>query len=402
MEIFYATGRNAIGSGSNTTYGNTVDNQVHFGRAVVRFGEGQLQWSELHNASLSKDRTEQIAIYLDSVHPMSSITKATVPDDPDSNQHTAPPVYHTGLQPYFDAINAKLEQTRDQELLIYVHGTKVDFINAVTLTAELDHFTGRDFVTLAYDWPSHQNILDYVIGIDKQRAINASYQLKNLLILLSQHTNARKINILSYSAGGRVTSRALHELRQESPGTDIDTLKARYRIGTVVFAAADVEVDRFLQRLPDISALGDQTLITVSDADDVLENARHVMGGAERVGSMTAESIEKRFIREHSLNNVYIIDVSHHKEIRGFDIEGHHYWYRHPWMSSDILFLLLTRQSPKHRGLSPGEDTGIWYFPPDYPAAVHEAARCNLNDWKVTAATDVAKDVCEVRSESTP
>ena len=402
MEVFYATGRNAIGSGGNTTYGNTVDSQVHFGRALVRFGEGQLQWSELHHASLSTERTQQIAIYLDSVNPMSSITKVAVPADPDGNQHTSPPVYHAGLQPYFDAINAQLAQTRDQELLIYVHGTKVDFINAVTLTAELDHFTGRDFVTLAYAWPSHQNILDYVIGIDKQRAVNASYQLKNLLILLAQHTNARKINILCYSAGGRVTSRALHELRQDNAELDSAALKARYRLGTIVFAAADVEVDRFLQRLPDISAVSDQTLITVSDADNVLENARHVMGGAERVGSMGAESIEKRFISEHTLNNVYIIDVSRHKDIRGFDIEGHHYWYRHPWMSSDILFLLLTHQSPEHRGLSPSEDSGIWYFPPDYPAAVHEAARCNLDDWQVSAATDVANAVCATRRTPTP
>jgi hypothetical protein len=42
------------------------------------------------------------------------------------------------------------------------------------------------------------------------------------------------------------------------------------------------------------------------------------------------------------------VDVSRHKEVRGFDIGGHHYWYRyrHPWMSSDILFLLRTNLPP--------------------------------------------------------
>jgi esterase/lipase superfamily enzyme len=196
MEVFYATGRNAIENGSDTTYGNTVDSQVHFGRALVSFGEGQLQWDELHRASVSADRSQQIAIHLNSVAPMSSITKAIVPAEPDTINYSAPPEYHPGLQPFFDAINAQLVQTSTQELLIYVHGTKVDFLNAVTLTAEIDHFTAREFVSLAYDWPSHQNILDYVIGVDKERAINASYQLKNTLILLAEHTNARKINIL--------------------------------------------------------------------------------------------------------------------------------------------------------------------------------------------------------------
>ena len=235
-----------------------------------------------------------------------------------------------------------------------------------------------DYVTLAYDWPSHQNIFDYIVGVDKQRAINASYQLKNTLILLAEHTNARKINILCYSAGCRVTSRALQQMQLENAAVDAATLKARYRFGTVIFAAADVEVDRFLERLEDIAALSDQTVITVSDADNVLDNARKVMGGEERIGSMAAEPREERFITDHWLENVYIVDVSRHKEVRGFDIGGHHYWYRHPWMSSDILFLLRTNLPPDRRALAASEDTGIWYFAPDYPNAVQEAARREL------------------------
>ena len=46
--------------------------------------------------------------------------------------------------------------------MVYVHGTKVDFVNATILTAEIDHFAGRDFVGLAFAWPSHQNILLYL------------------------------------------------------------------------------------------------------------------------------------------------------------------------------------------------------------------------------------------------
>ena len=175
-----------------------------------------------------------------------------------------------------------------------------------------------------------------------------------------------------------MTSRALQELRLDNAALDEKTLRARYPIGTVVFAAADVEVDRFLDRLGDIAAVSEQTVVTVSDADNVLEDARAVMGGAQRIGSMTAEDIEKRFITENELRNVYIVDVSRHKEIRGFDIGGHHYWYRHPWMSSDILFLLRSNLPPERRALSASEESGIWYFAPDYPDAVHQAAAREL------------------------
>lgn len=380
MEVFYATGRDATGAGGDTRYGNGVDSEIHFGSATVRFNldEGQLDWEQLHTASTSAERAQPVQIDLVSVRPMAATQKSIVPDDPDAGAVTPPPVYDDSLQPFFDAINAQLAQSRERTLMIYVHGAKVDFLNAAALTAEIDHFTGRDYVTLAYDWPSHQNILDYIIGVDKERAINASYQLKNTLVLLAEHTDASKINILCYSAGCRVTSRALQELRLDNAALDDATLRARYPIGTVVFAAADVEVDRFLDRLGDIAAVSEQTVVTVSDADNVLEDARAVMGGAQRIGSMTAEDIEKRFITENELRNVYIVDVSRHKEIRGFDIGGHHYWYRHPWMSSDILFLLRSNLPPERRALSASEDTGIWYFAPDYPDAVHQAAAREL------------------------
>jgi esterase/lipase superfamily enzyme len=378
MEVFYATGRDANGAGSQTRYDNDVDNKIHFGRARVSFGDGHMEWESLHQASVSANRDEPVMLNLVDVHPMGDIDKAIVPADPDARQLSAGPAYHAGLQPFFNDINAQLAQSRDKTLMIYVHGTKVDFLNAVSLTAEIDHFTGRDYVTLAYDWPSHQNILDYVVGVDKQRAINASYQLKNTLILLAEHTDAHKINILCYSAGCRVSSRALQQLRLENAALDAAALKARYRIGTAVFAAADVELDRFLDRLGDIAAVADQAVITVSDADDVLDNARSVMGGAARIGSMAAEPSEKSFIIDHRLDNIYIVDVSRHKEMRGFDIGGHHYWYRHPWMSSDILFLLRTNLPPDRRALTASEDPDIWYFAPDYPDAVRQAARREL------------------------
>jgi esterase/lipase superfamily enzyme len=378
MEVFYATGRAASGSGSDTRYGNDVDTRIHFGSAAVSFGEGQLDWNALRGASVSSQRMQPVTITLAGVQPVAAMDKVAVPENPDAGQLTAQPKYHSGLQPYLDAINAQLAQSREKTLMIYVHGTKVDFLNAVALTAEIDHFTGRDYVTLAYDWPSHQNILDYVVGVDKERAINASYQLKNTLILLAEHTDASRINILCYSAGCRTMSRALQQLRLENAELDAAMLQTRYRIGTAVFAAADVEVDRFLDRLPDIAALADQTVVTLSDADNVLDNARKVMGGAERVGSMAAEESEKRFITDHRLQDVYIVDVSRHKETRGFDIGGHHYWYRHPWMSSDILFLLRSSLPPDRRALTASEDSGIWYFASDYPDAVHRAAQREL------------------------
>jgi hypothetical protein len=374
MQVFYASGRNANSSGNQLPYGNAVDSFVHLGTADVEFGEGKLTWLELWQASTASAREQPITLQLSGSRPLGDVAKIPVPHDPDGDQPTPRAPYSPNMQPFFESINEQLARAPVKELILYVHGTKVDFLNAVTLAAEIDHFTGREFVTMAYDWSSHQNIFDYLIGIDKRRAIHASYQFKNMLQLLAEQTNAERIHIVSYSAGGRVVSRALHQLALENRDIGPQGLRKHFRIGTVIFAAADVEVDQFLTRLEDISTLSEQTLITISDADNVLENARKLMRGNSRVGSVGAEQPEREFIQKHHLLNVHIVDVSSHKELRGFDIGGHHYWYRHPWMSSDIMFVLRHGGAPQERALTPSSETGIWYFAPDYPQAVRQAA----------------------------
>ena len=87
-----------------------------------------------------------------------------------------------------------------------------------------------------------------------------------------------------------------------------------------------------------------------------------------------AEILEEEFILQNRLANLEIIDVSYGQEVRGFNIFGHHYWYRHPWMSSDIVFLMRTDLPAHRRGLAPTELEGIWYLSPDYPEKIREAA----------------------------
>ena len=284
----------------------------------------------------------------------------------------------TDQQKFINAINMELEKAIDKEIMVYVHDTKVAFANAAILTAEIDHFAGRDFVSLAFVWPSHQNILLYLLGIDVRRALKSSSALTSLLVLLAEHTKAEHINILAYSAGGKVASKALFEMRQAYPELDSNGFRSKFKIASVVFAAVDVEIDKFLGRLPAISEMTDQVVITVTDADNALKAAKRFMGGEIRAGTIEAEGIEEAFILKNKLSNVEIIDVSFGQDVRGFDITGHHYWYRHPWMSSDIIFLMRTDLPPHRRGLSPTELEGIWYLSPDYPKKVQTAAEKEL------------------------
>jgi esterase/lipase superfamily enzyme len=324
----------------------------------------------LHKSSLYSTEINSLPIELEEINEMALLPAQNISDANIMTQE---------FQAFVNAINSELALAVDKEIMVYVHGTKVDFANATILTAEIDHFAGRDFIGLAFAWPSHQNILLYLSGTDVRRALNSAKDLQKLLVLLAKYTDAKHINILSYSAGGRVTSKALFEMRQVFSELSSEELKDKFRLGAVVFAAADVEVDKFLFRLPAISDLADQVVITVTDDDNALKAAKKFMHGAVRAGTEEAEILEEQFIVNHNLLNVEIIDVSKGQEIRGFDITGHHYWYRHPWMSSDIVFLMRTNLPPHRRALTPTELEGIWYLAEDYPEKIQEAVEAELD-----------------------
>ncbi|MGI9241546.1 MAG: alpha/beta hydrolase, partial [Verrucomicrobiales bacterium] len=372
VPVFYATNRVPASDGAGVTYRNKLGPTLHLGRATIRVGEAGASWPEVVQASLAgaNQGGDTTPLVVTEVAPLAAVPIAAA---------TAPGSLSPELQAYVDAINAELAGAVDKEIVVYVHGTKVDFTNSVSLTAEIDHFAGRDFVGVAFAWPSHQDILSYMVGVDVQRALDSSAALHRLLQLLADHTDAKHINVLAYSAGGRVTSKALHEMRQAYPELTGTPLRKRFRLGAVAFAAADVPVDTFLERLPNVSALAELVVITISDNDTALKAGKNFMGGLERAGTRTAENEEEDFVTREKLSNVEIIDVSFGQEVRGFDITGHHYWYRHPWTSSDMVFLMRTDLPAGQRGLSPTEQEGIWFLSSDYPTKIRQAAKSALD-----------------------
>ena len=369
--VFYATNRNPQRSNPDQPYGNGMDTRMHLGRTSIQMGDANSQWEHLYRASISPLRNEPVELYLGETNEMASMA----PDDYlDEDQVLSP-----RLREFADAINAELASAKDKDLMIYVHGAKFDFFRSCALTAELDHFAGRDFVGIAFSWPSHQNILTYLLGIDVQRAWRSTRCFRSLIRFLSRSTIAKTINIICYSAGGRLVSKALFEMRQMHTDLNPAELKNRYKLGSVIFAAADVSLDDFIHRLPGISELSRQVVVTVSDGDNVLKTASLLMGGGPRMGTDDAELIEEEFAMSRAIRNLEIIDLSRGKEDRGFDITGHHYWYRNPWASSDIIFLLRTDLPGHRRGLSPSELHQVWFFGPDYPVQARDAVRKELS-----------------------
>lgn len=226
-------------------------------------------------------------------------------------------------------------------------------------------------VPVAFCWPTHQVIFAYLGGTDIGRAQQSAFALAGLLLQLAERTTARHIHVVCWSAGGRVTSKALAILRDAYPHLDPHALQARFRLGTVAFAAADVEVARFMNRLRSIDEITRRVIVTISDSDEALTLSRLTLGGGERLGLWREESEQEREILL-STEAVELIDVSSMSAARGFDIKGHRYWFQHPWASSDLMMAILFDLPAPRRGLVAGTPPNTWAMPPDYPERVRE------------------------------
>lgn len=370
QQVFYATNRaRAAGPFDDPrAYGNTPTSTLQLGMARIQFGE-DLSWEDLHEATRSRDREKRITLRLADVWEHGSIRFEDLEPVPSETD---------GSDRFFDAINAQLAVATDPEIIVYVHGAKVNFYDACMYTAELNHFAGRDMVALAFAWPTHQDIFRYLSGEDVERARTSAGSFESLLRVLAKRTDARRINIVCWSAGGRVVSRALEDLSHWEDRLREDPSASR--LGTVLFAAPDVPVHDFVERLPEIDRVAERVIITASDDDGALAKASQLMGSGQRIGTI-AESMpeEEREALERSAR-VELLNVSGGSADRGFDIGGHRYWFSHSWVASDLVLAIRTRLPAAQRGLAPSSIGNVWHFPADYPQRVRAAARSALGE----------------------
>lgn len=364
--VYYATTRERTSTRRDIAYGNREADHLSMGVALIGFGPEDMSWADLQAVTVSPGTDGRPPLTINGV-----FEAGHFPIDATAEQ--AAEANRAGW--VLDNIDQAVSNARDKDILVYVHGAKVDFYNACAFAAQLDHFMGRDMTSLAFAWPTHQSILSYGVGGDVGRAYHAAPALATLLEVLASDTSARRIHVLCWSAGGRVTTSAMKLLRERYPDLDHVGLQERLRLGTIYFAAADVPADQFLEGLPAIHDLAREVVVTQSDHDGALASAERFMGGQPRIGLLHAATVAE----EHrawllDLERFHVINVSRGAGERGFDITGHRYWFSHPWASSDVLLAIRTDLTPGQRGLAgvpladrPDREPIVWAIPADYP-----------------------------------
>jgi esterase/lipase superfamily enzyme len=187
-------------------------------------------------------------------------------------------------------INDLLGQvTSGRDLLVYVHGFNQTFEVAALDAARLSDSIKFAGDTVAFSWPSRASLLDY--NYDRESAMWSRDALDQVLEDLLASPAVGRVNIVAHSVGTMLTMEALRQLYAKLGDYAAD------RIGAVVFASPDIDMDVFTASVQRIGPLAPKVTIITATDDRALAVSRWVNGSTTRVGAAEKAQLEKLGLR---------------------------------------------------------------------------------------------------------
>jgi esterase/lipase superfamily enzyme len=360
LPVFYVTNRGAVIEKPEPIHTLLPSERLRMGVAHMRIGDDTLDWETLHRLSTSDDPDERPIVHLKGLEQMAALG----PGDNVAGSADA--------QAFFASINKALAASEKKELVVYVHGANNTVARASAQAAQLRHFTGRRMVVLAFLWPSAGSILKYFTDVANAQASVDPFV--RLIELLAANTRARSIDVLAYSAGAQIVSPGLARLGA-TPGESREQLRQRLRLAQIYFAAPDIDTRRFVQDLSAYVDIVDRVSIAANLNDSALRfaNLVHRASRAGRPNPTELDDTQTGFLLDASRRMGFDLIKVDPNDIPKLPLSSHAFWYEDPWVSSDLLGLMLLNADPPRRGLAAQSTDGgvqFWTFPPDFDARV--------------------------------
>ena len=190
--------------------------------------------------------------------------------------------------------SALAQAASGRDVLIYVHGFNQTFETAVLDAARLAdgiRFRGE---TVAFAWPSRAKLFDY--GYDRDSAMWSRDALHAVLDALLASPTTGRVNVVAHSVGSMLTMEALRALHAERGALAAD------RIGALVFAAPDIDMDVFTSSVEHIGPLARKITVITAANDRALALSGWMAGGVSRAGAADTAKLK--------LFGVHVVDAS--------------------------------------------------------------------------------------------
>jgi esterase/lipase superfamily enzyme len=260
VTVFYGTDRKALAAGDD--YGSDRGRALSWGEAKVT----------VPRAHMGNQIERPWAIKI----PYYDVSLSQQAEDP--KQHfTLQSIKADDAQ--LSKIKTSLQGTESKkDALVYVHGYNTSFKSALFRAAQLAYdlnFKGPVFV---YSWPSGGTVSAYTF--DRESVEQAEPYFRQFLQTISGQNGIDKIHVVAHSLGNQLLVSTLADI-----GKSADP-KA-FRIGQVVFAAADVDRDLFEARCAAFSKSYEGGTVYASSNDRALVAANRLQG-TPRAGEVPA------------------------------------------------------------------------------------------------------------------
>jgi esterase/lipase superfamily enzyme len=184
-----------------------------------------------------------------------------------------------------DPVSALARASNGQDVLVYVHGYNESFETAVLGAAELSEGIAFAGQTVAFTWPSKAGLLDY--GYDRESALWSRDAFQETLDALARNTTVGRVHVVAHSMGSLLTLESLRQLWAGGANPDVAA-----RLGAVVFASPDIDVDLFAASLPKIGPLARHITVIGSTNDRALAVSARLAGGVARAGGADRAMLE--------------------------------------------------------------------------------------------------------------
>ncbi len=143
--------------------------------------------------------------------------------------------------------------------------------------------------TMVFSWPSKAGLLDY--AYDRDSAMWSRDDFERVLASIVAAPGAGRVHIVAHSMGTMLTLESLRQLHARSGDTVVD------RIGAVVFAAPDIDMDVFSSAINRIGPLARKITVIAATNDRALALSGRIAGGMTRVGAAEKAAIEQLGVR---------------------------------------------------------------------------------------------------------
>ena len=199
------------------------------------------------------------------------------------------------------------------DVLIYVHGFKQTFETAVLDAAHLSDgikFRGR---TIAFCWPSRAGLFDY--AYDRDSAMWSRDDFERVLSSLVSAPGGGRVHIIAHSMGTMLTLESLRQLYARYG----DTVTSK--IGAVVFASPDIDMDVFSSAVHRIGPLAGKITVIAATNDRALARSGQLACGMTRVGAAEKAVIQRLGVRVVDASQERIGIINHDLFLSNADVQ---------------------------------------------------------------------------------